>query len=241
MKRIGIVDNRRRDAERLALGIRRYWREHVGAVPEISFFQTGELFWEHSRREPFDLLFWDCSTERMKGIQTAGRFRKMDDQIPLILVADNRAYAIEGYLVGARGYLVKPIGEEQLENTLESVLLLHGKFRESMLLPTKPDPTRIFLEDIVHCNVSGHYVYVYDCKGRTLRARMSFLELCGKLELHPDFMESYRGCLVNLSHVERVEELDFVMDSGERIPFRKKERRKLLHLYSEYVYDKVRE
>ena len=57
---------------------------------------------------------------------------------------------------------------------------------------------------------------------------------------YPQFLFCYRGCAVNLAHVRRAEELAFLMDTSERVPFRRKERAKLLRQYEDYLFEKAR-
>ena len=59
--------------------------------------------------EQYDLIFLDIDMKLSNGMEAAKRLRKIDGQVALIFETQLAQYAVEGYLVDAVGYLVKPI------------------------------------------------------------------------------------------------------------------------------------
>lgn len=74
-----------------------------------------------------------------------------------------------------------------------------------------------------------------------LRLRLPFAELTRTLSPYPQFLNCYRCCVVNLDRVERMDSLSFVMDTGERVPFSQRDRKKIEALYHDYLFARERE
>ena len=55
-----------------------------------------------------------------------------------------------------------------------------------------------------------------------------------KLE-DPRFMRCHQSYIVNLDYVQDVDQNDFVLPDAERVPIRKREKKKILDQYKEYM------
>ena len=86
-----------------------------------------------------------------------------------------------------------------------------------------------------------NYVEVLTEKRGTFRFRIPFGEFTKPLTSYPQFLTCYKGCIVNLERVQRIDELDFVMDTGERVPFSARDRKKIERLFDEYTFQRERE
>lgn len=96
------------------------------------------------------------------------------------------------------------------------------------------------VDDIVYCDIQGHCVQIHLKGGGMARARMRFSTLAELLTPYPQFLQCFRGCIINMAHTIKAEELNFLMDTGERVPFRRKEHGRILERYSSYLINKVR-
>lgn len=236
---IAVIDDCVRDRSRIIDGIRQYWCKTT-KKPGVYSFENGESFLATMVPGKFELILLDCCMDGMDGIQTATMIRRIDYQAKLIFITTSQDYAIDGYLVAASGYLVKPFTYDQFAQTLSVALDGSGLQHDYIALPTIPFETKVILDHIVYCDINGHYTQVHLVSGDMLRVRMTFTQLNELLAVYTQFLESYRGCLINMAHIYEIEDMNFLMDSKERVPFRKKERKKLLQKYAEYLFDKVR-
>ena len=58
---------------------------------------------------------------------------------------------------------------------------------------------------------------------------------------YPQFLICYKGCIINLDHVEQMSELDFILTNKEKIPVSKRDRKKIESDYHTYLFQKARE
>ena len=137
----------------------------------------------------------------------------------------------------ACGYLVKPCSYADFARTME--LAGVEKIRSARVIHIGQD--RILLREILWCDRDAHYVQIHTDRRGVLRFRLSFLELTGLLAPYPQFLPCYKGCMVNAARVERIDGLDFVMDTGTKVPFARREKKRLEGLYSAYLFQRERE
>lgn len=58
----------------------------------------------------------------MNGMEAARQIRRWDQRVALIFLTASREFAVEGYSVGASGYLLKPVEQETFEEALNRSL-----------------------------------------------------------------------------------------------------------------------
>ncbi len=74
----------------------------------IDLYASGEKLLERTDTDmPYDVIFLDISMEEMDGLQTAGRIRKLSENVYIVFVTAYITYALDGYKVGAVRYLLK--------------------------------------------------------------------------------------------------------------------------------------
>lgn len=200
-------------------------------------FSCGEDFLSAFRKDAYDLIFIDQYMQSLSGIDTAKKIREIDRLVTLVFITTSKEHAIDSYQVRASGYLLKPFSYEAFEHTL--LLLGIEKLRNARFICIQNE--KILLREILWCDVSGHYVHIHTQERGNLRCRTRFAEVADMLLDYPQFLPCYKGCLVNLDHVERLDELCFVLTSGDRILFSKRERKKIENGYHTYLFQKARE
>lgn len=97
---------------------------------------------------------------------------------------------------------------------------------------------RVPVNDIVFCDIDKHYSQFHLKCGMLIRFRMTFSDVSALLNPYPQFLQCYRGCIVNMDYGHIAEEMNFLMDTGERVPYRKKEHHSIVKRYSDYILNK---
>lgn len=238
--RIAVVDDYAPDRETIAVYMQQFLSEKGEPAPDMQFFGSGDALltaWTPGR---FDLILLDCCMEGRDGLQTARALRERDRDAVLVFITSCEEYAIDGYLVGAAGYLVKPLTAAGFSRAMAAALDRLPHRRQMITLTGSTGELRVFVDDIVYCDMDGHYAQLHLGARGVVRVRMSFAALRALLADYPQFLVCYRGCLINLAHTEGAEALNFRMDTGERVPFRKKERAHLMQHYADYLFRQAR-
>ncbi len=235
---IAIIDDFKPDQVSIAGYVKQFLQQCGGSEPQFFFYSSGEAFIRALSPHFFDLVILDCCMDGMDGLQTAEEFRKMERDTALIFITSSPDYAIDGYLVDACGYLLKPFTYDMFYEVMEKALEKHF-YRKNMIIVTDGRTKQwIAADDIIYCDIDGHYSQIHLCARRMVRIRMAFTQMLSLLDPYPQFLECYRGCIINMSHAVKVEDMNFLMDTGERVPYRKKERQKLMQKYSDYLFEK---
>lgn len=232
--KIAIVDNFKKDRIGTARCIERFLREQEAPQSQFSFFSNGETFLSALSQHRFDFVFMECYLNGINGIETARQMRCKDPETSLILMALYDNYAIEGYFVAASGYLLKPYSYEHFSKVFSLAYSHVTRVQQVISFKVGEKTKRVLADDIVYCDTDNHYIQIHLYDNTILRIRMSFRSLITIFSVYPQFIECYRGCLINLAHTIRMEELNFLMDIGVRVPFRKKARRQLFQTFSDY-------
>ena len=236
---IAIIDDCESDQHRIAGYIERYLQEQVLSPPYFYFYLNGEDFISKFSPHLFDLVVLDCIMPGKNGLETAEELRKRDKDAALIFISSSCDYAIDGYFVDACGYLIKPYTYEKFSQVFVSALKRLSVCHELVVIPDGRMKRRISLSDIVFCDIDGHYSQIHLYSRQVIRIRMTFLDITALLAPYPQFLKCYRGCVINMDHTKLVEEMNFLMDTAERIPYRKKERHLIRKKYFDYVRNKT--
>ena len=236
--RVAIIDYLSLCREEMRKCLYRYLEEnYAGEEPVIKEFAGGEEFLSCFVPEVWDIIFIDQYMTGISGIDTARKIRETDRLVALVFVTTSESHAIESYGVRACGYLLKPYLYEDFARTMDLAGL--DKVRSARFI--RMEEEKILLHEILWCDRDEHYIQVHTDKRGILRFRNSFKEFADMFDTYPQFLNCYKGCIVNAERVERIDGLDFLMDNGVRIPFARREKKKLETLFNSYLFRKERE
>lgn len=236
--KVAVIDDLSECRNEIQDSLHRFFAEHYAdEILTIEDFSSGEAFLSTFRKDTFDLIFIDQYMDGLSGIDTAWKIRQSDELVSLVFVTTSRDHAIDSYQVKAGGYLLKPFSYAAFEHTLS--MLSIAKIRNARFICLEED--RILLREILWCDVDGHYVQVHTEQRGIRRYRIPFSNLTTMLLCYPQFQTCYKGCIVNLDHVERLDKLDFLLRTGKRLPFSKRDRKKIEMNYHTYLFQKARE
>ena len=91
---------------------------------EVMLSRDGEAALQLFRNEPFDICLLDVMLPRLDGFTLARMIRKENEEIPIIFISAKTLTEdkIEGLLLGADDYMVKPFNIEELTLKIEVFL-----------------------------------------------------------------------------------------------------------------------
>lgn len=239
--KIAVIDDISTDIKLTSRHMHTYFNKHYINMPfTIDTFQSGEEFLEVFKRDSYDFVFVDYYMDGLSGLDTAFAIRQLDRNIKIIFTTASRDYAIDSYKVQASGYLVKPISYEAFAEIMSLIDLKKLRDRHFIQITSGYHTVKIPLHDIIYCDISGHYVQIHTMNLGLQRSRMAFDKLKTMLLPYCEFLLCYRGCIINMNHIDHINDLIFFLDNGEQIPLCKKQHNEILKIYSEFLFDKVR-
>lgn len=236
--RFAIVDDLAFCRDEIKKKLFRYIGENfAGEHPQIDEFDSGELFLENFSPETYDMIFIDQYMNGISGIDTAKKIRESDNLVALVFITTSRDHALDSYEVRASGYLVKPYKFKDFSRTMELVNMI--KLRNARFISI--GGRKILLREILWCDRDEHYVQIHTDRQGILRLRLSFAELEQLLLPYVQFLSCYRGCMVNMDRAVKIHNLNFIMDTGEAVPFRKRDRGNIEKQFNSYLFQRERE
>jgi DNA-binding LytR/AlgR family response regulator len=212
--------------------------EESGITTEITHFLCGENLVALFEKGAYDLIFLDVYMGALTGVETAEVIREKDAQVVIVFTTTSDDFTREGYRLNAYKYMLKPIKPEDVVDSLELASLKRDKAQGATLgIVVDGKPVTLLLSDIIYVESNNRRSVVYTEEGEY--ATLTTIDALEKMLPAPRFLRSHRAFIVNLDHVEDVDE-DFIMDNGARAYIRVKDFRKLKHAYDDYLFNNAR-
>jgi DNA-binding LytR/AlgR family response regulator len=208
---------------------RRVLREELELQPDVEIVgeaETGtQALAEISALQP-DLVFLDLQMPEMGGFEVIQQLRGGQHLPVIVVVTAYDQYAIKAFDEGAIDYLLKPVGQTRLVQTLERIRRLHGsraekaealaRLQEVAGVPAAPRLQKIvgrvgdeyFLlnsSEVLAFQADGEVVWIITAKQRFL-ATQTLRKIQEKLG-EGSFRRVHRNALVNIDHVRKMASL----------------------------------
>ncbi len=120
MVNIAIVEDEQKHVEILKNYLKQYSEEHKTDF-NISEFSDGmDILDDYD--PSFDIVFLDIQMKHLDGMTAAKKIRELDRNVILIFITSTVHYAVQGYLVDALGYVLKPVTYVQFNQLVEKAM-----------------------------------------------------------------------------------------------------------------------
>lgn len=213
-------------SEKLSDGVRNFFLEK-GIDTEIECFSDGKAFAENfTESHGYDVIFMDINLGFGKdGMEYAARLREIDKTVPIIFVTSLENRAVDGYDVGAYGFVVKKNIAEKLPRVLEK--LYKELYCKKSIALTGKDNTEIVLADNILWAQSvgrGTEIYLVDGIFSDIRSISHFAEL-----LDPDdFISVHKSIYVNISKIKRINTDTVMLCDNTSVPLSRRNRKNVM-------------
>ena len=231
--RIAICEDNREHTEILEEMINR-WAKKEDKQVVIGCYRSAEQFLFCMKDEPhYDLAFLDIQMAKINGLQLAKMIREEDRLIFLVFTTALKNYAPKGYEVSAFRYLIKPLQEEEVFQTLtKTCRMMEERKRDAVIVTQGDESRRIFKDDIYYIEVDNHHVILH-LKEEAIRFKAKLKEFETQFK-EPQFCKCHRSYIVNLKYTGRISREGVEIDGKEMLPISKSRWEALNHCYMEY-------
>lgn len=229
--KIAIVEDERQSIENLQQCLDLYANEY-GTTFSTDLFTDGVDFL--SGYSPiYDVVFMDIDMPKLNGLLTAKSLRSFDENVVLVFITNLAKYAIKGYEVNARDYILKPLNYSSFKMKLKHILpALKNKQEKNILLVHNGKTLKIDERAIYYVEISNHNITYHTEKGDfTAYGTMKQTE---KILSKDQFFRCNSSYLVNLTRISKVIGNDVVIENGDRLVIsraRKKEFLEQVHKF----------
>lgn len=231
MIRVAIVEDSAETGQQLKNMIERYGLEY-GKAFQFSLFSNGVDFISDYTPQ-YDLILMDIDMPLLNGLETSKILRKLDRDVPLVFVTNLEKYAINGYDVGAVGFIVKPLNYATLSVKMNRfVEMLREEEEPYLVVSSKSGVRKVNLSEIFYITVDGRYVLLHTKDGE-IELHKSMKALEAELASHA-FVRCDNSSMVNLKYVSMVNSQGAVVN-GVFIPCSRNGRKILLDAFTLYL------
>lgn len=264
MIRIGIVDDDKDSRDRLKEKIKEYAltkalrydarAERANAHTEAECDMASAEFesaiaYVEAGMPSFDMLFLDIDMPGMSGMELAEKIRETNHSVVIIFCTNHQQFAVNGYSVGALGFLVKPVQNYALNLTMDRAMMA---VQSSMSNSTETADTRLVLRDgtlsrlvetrdICYVEVRQHYLWYNILDAATgerivVKNRGTMQEAVERLAPF-GFLRCSSSFLVNVKHINAVSRMDIHI-GGEVLPIGRTFKESFMDEFSRYLAKK---
>lgn len=237
MIKIAFCDDDLSTLNELTVLLDQYRVERNRNITYEAFQSPLELLTDIEKGMRFDVLFLDVIMPGENGISVAEEIRQYDNVVKIIFLTSSSEYAVQSYSVGAYFYQIKPISTEGFFELMDSVIDDCKKSQQcSLILRCKSGISRIDLDKLEYCEVSGRTLSFHMENGTVLESTGSLDDLCNKLSQYENYLRLHRSFLINMEYVRNISYKAVTMDSHEEIPIPHGKCSKIKKLYLEYAF-----
>ncbi len=181
----------------------------------------------------YDAVFLDVEMPGMNGLETAKAIRKSDENVRIIFVTRSSQYAVDGYEVSAFDYVLKPLSYGNFSAKMSRLLnSLNDVSADSIYLNCDGLVVKIYVRDICYLEVRNHDLF-YHLQDKTYVIHKSLVK--AQKELPENLFVRCNSCyLVNMRHVERLEDNYFIVN-GEKIVISRPKRKETLQAFAKFI------
>lgn len=226
-----VITGKKSNSEEIFEHLKRFYL--LNQLPEdYVFFDDVNAFFSSLKK-----FFYDISIILDSDIDLAYRVKETSPKTKIIFISSTAKFAVEGYKADISCYLLRPVNFGNFEFAMKKCLGWFNKKSEYIVVSSNWQKIPVFFKDILFAEKNGHNIIIHT-KKETISTRMTFRDFVAKTKNFKYFVNCVRGALVNLDWVSKMETQNFLMASGERIPIRRQDRKKLRQIYAQYLIER---
>ena len=215
--RIAICDDEKKIRELIKEGIPKYYFSN-NIDFSIQTFESGrELL--NSDLALIDVLFLDVDMPEMNGMEVARSIRERDKDMLIIFLTAYSEFVFESFKVDAFRYLVKPVQNHELTETLEAVYKKLSTPEEYLNFQFQNERFSIKYSDIIYVEGMRDKIWFY-CNSGVYRWRGTIKGLNEKLK-EKGFFQVHRSYILNMNKIQKYSSQMVLMEGGYEVPVSK--------------------
>lgn len=201
------------------------------------------------------LVFLDIEMPGYTGLKLLDFFNEDEITFDIIFVTAFNEYAINAFKLAAFDYLLKPVDEEQLQETLDRYLKKDAKYQTAqrigilkskynnqendsrIAIPSTYGVEFLDINEIVLLEAENNYTKLILKDKKTLVASKTLSDFESTLSASGGFFRTHRSYLINISEISKLNLKDGVfieLKSGHSVPLSRYRRKEFEELYHKF-------
>ena len=153
------------------------------------------------------------------GMETAKEIRKQNKDMLIIFMTAYSEFVFESFKVDAFRYLVKPVREQELNETFEAVLQKFNKEEDKLNFQFQNEIYSIRYSDIIYIEGMRDKLWIY-CKDETYRWRGTLRKLEDMLS-DKGFFQVHRSYIINMDKIQKYNSQYVLLEGDREVPVSK--------------------
>ncbi len=166
-----------------------------------------------------DLLFLDVEMPGLDGMETAKEIRKSDKDMKIVFLTGYSEFVFESFKVDAFRYLLKPLSDKELWETLDEVCKQKQDPEDYLTFRFQNEDYSIRYSDILYIEVMRDKIWIH-CYENSYRWRGTMKEVVDRLE-GKGFFQVHRSYLVNMEKIRSYTSKLIRLDNDCEVPMSK--------------------
>lgn len=221
MIRIAVCDDEQKFVEQIQAILSSKAKELPCAIEVSAYTGSGDLLYDVEEGRHFDLLFLDIEMPETDGMGLAAAVRRQLPQSLIVFITSHTKYAVKAFELSVFRYIPKSELEACLPLALwDACQLLLRKSTDTYVIESPRRVRKIAVDDILYIYKAQKYAVIVLAE-EEISVRKSLEQVRKELDGSQDpggFLMVERGYIVNLFHVDRLEEQRLYLDDGTEIP-----------------------
>ncbi len=168
----------------------------------------------------FNIIFLDMEMPELNGIETGLLIRKISNDPIIIYLTSFKEYAYESYQVKAKGYLLKPLNPDALENVLLDCIKENIEPKKFLDVRDIDGVLhRIPINEITHIlrKKEDRKIHIYCLNKNEIKVVQALEILAKELSANKFIIKSSKSCLINMENVREIKKniIYFSNDASE--------------------------
>ena len=168
----------------------------------------------------YNLLILDIMLGDDNGIEFAERLREKGFETDIIFITSSPEFALAGYSVYPVDYILKPVNEKKLRETISRCLKKRQSVPALLINSKELGKVKVSADEIAYCEVMRTDIAVHRINGSDITLVGTFSDFCARLP-KKDFYRCHRSYVVNMKYVERIDRYSFTLQNGDTVPIAK--------------------
>lgn len=235
MNYIAVVEDSAQDRAVLDSYLEKYQQEK-NCHFQITHFSDGDEI-ALGYKGGYDLILMDIEMTFLDGMSAAEEIRRADPEVLIIFITNSPQYAIKGYAVQALDYILKPLSYYAFCQRMNHVRELLGRRQKHFLtVPCAGGVQKLDVSDIYYVEICDHDLLFHTKQGK-VHSTGSMRDVEQKLPPE-NFFRSSKAYLVNLEHVDGIQDEDAIVN-GDRVQISRAKRKAFLAALNHYIGETI--
>ena len=233
MIRIAIVEDENEYIQILYTYLKKYEEQH-GVSFQVSAFHDG-LDIASEYKADYDIILLDIQMKHMDGMSAAEEIRKMDEDVIFIFITSTVQFAVQGYMVSALGYVLKPVPYIAFSQLLTKAIkqLVQKTEKSYLTIDVEGGRMRIDIGKVLYLESQKHNILIHTEDDNYLSPGP--LKRFEELLTPKGFSKCHNSYLVNLKYVTGIVQNNALLTKGIEIPISRTRKKEFLDDLTDYI------